>query len=148
LKILHITASYKPAFIYGGPIYSLAALCEAVQAEGERLKADSVYELENTTSIQVYTTLANGKEELSYQNKETKIVDGVSVTYFKRLTKDHSHFSPALLSHLWKTAKDFDVIHIHSWWNLVSMGAVIICILRGVKPIVSPRGMLNYFIFY
>ena len=34
MRILHITASYKPAYIYGGPIYSVAALCEGL-VEGD-----------------------------------------------------------------------------------------------------------------
>ena len=40
MKILHITASYKPAYIYGGPVMSVAKLCEEVQAESGRLKAE------------------------------------------------------------------------------------------------------------
>lgn len=140
MKILHITASYKPAYIYGGPIYSVAALCEG-------LGKSEVGSPKSEVRITIYTTLANGKEELPYPNGEIKMVDGVSVQYFKRLTKDHSHFSPALLIHLWRNANQFDIIHIHSWWNLVSMGAVLICVLRGIKPILSPRGMLGDYTF-
>ncbi|MBD3750388.1 MAG: glycosyltransferase [Sphingobacteriales bacterium] len=180
MRILHITASYQPAFVYGGPIYSVAALCEALQTEDgsresevespelgvgskraagikkESLMSDSISrsalqaslpEGEKKILVKVYTTLANGKEELPYQNGEMKLVDGVPVHYFKRITKDHSHFSPALLWHLWKTAKNYDIIHIHAWWNLVSMGAVLICLLKGIKPIVSPRGMLGDYTF-
>ena len=172
MKILHITASYKPAFIYGGPIYSVAALCEELNAESLKLKAESwkaevrgpksevrssmsevlspkseFGSLQSDINITVYTTLANGKTELPYQNGAEKIVEGVSVKYFKRITKDHSHFSPTLLIQLWRNAKKFDIIHIHAWWNLVSMGAVIICLMKGIKPIVSPRGMLGDYTF-
>ncbi len=148
MKILHITASYKPAFIYGGPIYSVAALCEELNAESLKLKAESgITFTNNHSTITVYTTLANGKTELLYRNGVKKIVEGVSVKYFKRITKDHSHFSPALLIQLWRNAKKFDIIHIHAWWNLVSMGAVLICLVKGIKPIVSPRGMLGDYTF-
>ena len=148
MKILHITASYKPAFIYGGPIYSVAALCEELNAESLKLKAESGIPFTNHhATMTVYTTLANGKTELPYQNGAEKIVEGVSVKYFKRITKDHSHFSPTLLIQLWRNAKKFDIIHIHAWWNLVSMGAVIICLMKGIKPIVSPRGMLGDYTF-
>ena len=68
-------------------------------------------------NVEVITSLANGKEELPYPSGKIKIVEGVPVRYFKRWTKDHSHFSPTLLWHLWKTAKTLDVIDIHSWWN-------------------------------
>jgi glycosyltransferase involved in cell wall biosynthesis len=131
-----------------------------VEAEGERQKAEGgskKLKIESRKSkvgspqaevdITVYTTLANGKEELPYQNGDTKTVDGVKVKYFKRITKDHSHFSPSLLSHLWKNVRQFDVIHIHSWWNLVGMGGILICLLRGIRPIVSPRGMLGDYTF-
>ncbi|WP_195759195.1 glycosyltransferase [Pedobacter puniceum] len=99
------------------------------------------------TTVCVYTTLANGKEELPYQNGETKIVEGIEVTYFKRITKDHSHFSPALLWHLWKTVKQFDVVHIHAWWNLITMPSCLIALFRGVKVILSPRGTLSLYSF-
>ena len=155
MKILHITASYKPAYIYGGPIYSVAALCEALINEGGVLAEESCASppLSMTKKsvtkfdLQVITTLANGKEELPYVSRKQRIVDGVPVRYFKRWTKDHSHFSPPLLFWLWKNARNYEVIHIHSWWNLVSMGAVCICLLRGIKPIVSPRGMLSDYTF-
>lgn len=157
LKILHITASYKPAYIYGGPIYSVAALCgEVIKAKGGRRKAEGISSVENEGEVEseralleitVYTTLANGLQELPYMAGEEKVVDGVLVKYFKRLTKDHSHFSPALLWWLWKHAKEYNVIHIHSWWNLVSMGSVLVCLLKGIKPILSPRGMLGNYTF-
>ncbi len=98
--------------------------------------------------ITVYTTLANGDQELPYKNGEVKLVDGVEVHYFKRITKDHSHFSPAFLWHFWKTVKNYDAIHIHAWWNLVSMGAAFICVLRSKSYILSPRGTLGNYSFH
>lgn len=146
MKILHITASYKPAYIYGGPIYSISALCEALE-KWEARDWNSEIPCSLPSNVEVITTLANGKEELNYPSGEVQMIDGVAVRYFKRWTKDHSHFSPALLWWFWKKAKKYDVIHIHSWWNLVSMGAVLICILKGIRPLVSPRGMLGDYTF-
>ena len=104
MKILHITASYKPSFIYGGPIYSVSALCEAlVKSKVRSLMYNSTHPL--LYNLEVITTLANGKEELPYPSGELKIIEGVPVRYFKRWTKDHSHFSSALLWHLWKKLK-------------------------------------------
>lgn len=72
MKILHITASYKPSFIYGGPIYSVAALCEAwVKSEVRSLKSESTHPL--LYNVEVITTLANGKEELLYPSGEIKL---------------------------------------------------------------------------
>jgi glycosyltransferase involved in cell wall biosynthesis len=126
VKILHITPSYKPAFVYGGPIISIAQLCEAEVALGQVVK--------------VSTTLANGVEELRL-NKDT--IEGVSVSYYQRWTGDHSHFSPGLLRRIFMQAPNYDIVHIHSWWNLVTIPAVFLAWIRGVKPILSPRGMLS-----
>ena len=45
--------------------------------------------------VSVYATTANGTEELPVKTNSILNVDGVQVTYFKRITKDHTHFSPA-----------------------------------------------------
>lgn len=55
-------------------------------------------------SVDVFSTTANGPEELPVQPKQVIVVDGVNVTYFTRLTKDHTQFSPSLLKYLWKNA--------------------------------------------
>ena len=133
MKILQINASYKPAYIYGGPTMSVSKLSEQLSDAG--------------CFVEVYTTTANGKTELSVAPGQHALVDGVSVTYFKRITKDHSHFSPALLIRLWKEVKNFDAIHVHAWWNTVSVLCCWIAIMRGVPVIVSPRGTLSAYSF-
>jgi glycosyltransferase involved in cell wall biosynthesis len=95
--------------------------------------------------VTVLSTTANGKEELPVYKKAPKKVDGVDVYYFPRWTKDHSQLSPALLWYLFRNARRFDAVHIHSWWNLSVLLAVFACLLRGVKPILSPHGMLSPF---
>lgn len=192
MNILHINASYKPAYIYGGPTVSVAKLCEELdksikckveskkkedqrsKGEAQRIKVEcrTMDDQRSTINdeqeradneqltksykhdgqwaidqITVYTTLANGNNELPYSSGVIKIVDGVAVHYFKRLTKDHSHFSPDLLRHLWKTVKRFDIIHIHAWWNLVSVLGALICVLKGKRYILSPRGTLSSYSF-
>lgn len=132
-KILHISASYKPAFIYGGPTMSVSTLCENLIKEGFLLE--------------VVTTTANGKNDFAYQNGECILIDGVPVTYFKRLTGDHSHLSPALYYYLFQNLKSFSIVHIHAWWNLVSVGAALICRLKGRTFILSPRGTLSQYTF-
>lgn len=134
MKILHITPSYKPAFIYGGTTVSVSQLCENLSQDNEN-------------QVTVITTTANGQQELPIANKTPINVNGVSVYYFRRITKDHTHFSPTLLWFLFKNVKSFDVVHIHSWWNLVAVFAVLVCWLRGVKPILAPRGMLSKYSF-
>jgi glycosyltransferase involved in cell wall biosynthesis len=127
MKILFIAPSYKPAYIYGGPIVVIARLAERLVQLGHE--------------VTVYTTTANGNKELDVPIKEPVMVDGVTVRYFKRLTKDHTHISPSLYAYTWSTAKQYDVVHIHSWWNFLVLGAALMCMLRGVKPVLSPHGM-------
>jgi glycosyltransferase involved in cell wall biosynthesis len=133
LKILQITPSYKPAFVYGGTTISVSQLCEALVEAGHE--------------VTVLTTTANGKTELPKQEQQPAEVSGVQVYYFGRLTKDHTHFSPNLLAFLYKNVCKYDVVHIQSWWNLVAVFAVFVCFLRGVKPVLSPRGMLSSYSF-
>jgi glycosyltransferase involved in cell wall biosynthesis len=98
-------------------------------------------------STEVFTTTANGKNELSVSPGQSINVDGVSVRYFKRVTKDHTHFSPSLLKQLWKESHDFDLIHIHAWWNLVSVFSCLAALVRNVPVLVSPRGTLSQYSF-
>lgn len=97
--------------------------------------------------VQVYTTTANGAAELSIAPNTAQTVDGVEVTYFKRITKDHSHFSPALLKAVWRNAGQYDIIHIHAWWNLVSVLSALIGRLKNLPVVISPRGTLSDYSF-
>ncbi len=132
MKILHIIPTYKPAYIYGGTITSISLLCENLVAFGG-------------CEVTVLSTTANGKKELPEFKKTPKKVEGVDVFYFPRWTKDHSQFSPALLIWLFKNVKRYEVVHIHSWWNISVLLSTVICILNGKKPILAPRGMLSPF---
>jgi glycosyltransferase involved in cell wall biosynthesis len=133
LRILQINASYKPAYIYGGPTMSVAKLSEQLVMAGN--------------DVTVYTTTANGKTELTVTPNISEQIDGVAVIYFNRITKDHSHLSPRLLVSLWKNARQFDVIHIHAWWNLVSVLSSFIAIVKNVPLVISPRGTLSNYSF-
>lgn len=132
MKILQINASYKPAYIYGGPTRSVSKLSE------ELVKA--------TCTVAVFTTTANGRQELP-ASAQPVMIDGVTVHYFKRVTKDHTHFSPALLFALWRQARNYNVIHIHAWWNTVSVLSCLIAIMRRVPVVISPRGTLSNYSF-
>ncbi|MDN3586187.1 glycosyltransferase [Pedobacter aquatilis] len=139
MKILQITASYKPAYIYGGPIFSVAKLCE------------ELVRVVDVEDIQVFTTSANGHHELELKTGPVNLIDGVSVSYFKRWTKDHSHFSPGLLLRLRReihsTPINNTIVHIHGWWNLVSVLSCLIARWYKVPVVLSPRGMLTSYTF-
>ncbi|GAA4316774.1 glycosyltransferase [Mucilaginibacter gynuensis] len=133
MKILHIIPAYKPAYGYGGPTESVSRLCEGLAAAGH--------------SVDVFATTANGDKELDVVPGVAVDVDGVNVIYFKRITGDPTHVSPDLWSHLKKTAGNYDVIHVHSWWNVLVVMAARIALKSKAKVIVAPRGMLSPYIF-
>lgn len=98
--------------------------------------------------ITVLATTANGQTELNVPVGVPQNVDGVIVYYFKRWTKDHTHFSPALLWFLHQEIKRHKrnkqlIVHIHAWWNLVSIFACFVAKWHGIKVVLSPRGMLT-----
>jgi len=133
MKILHIIPAYKPAYGYGGPTESVSQLCEGLAANGH--------------VVDVYTTTANGKTELDVIPGTITNVEGVNVIYFKRITGDHTHVSPALWRRLVKTANHYDVIHIHSWWSILNVIAARLALLSKAKVILAPRGMLSGYVF-
>ncbi len=129
MKILHITPWYKPAFGYGGPIFSIGALCEGLHKKGCR--------------VQVFTTTANGDSDLNVPKGADVRVEGLMVNYFGRWTKDNTNFSPLLLKQLFKKCRSFEVIHINTWWNTIAIFSTLVCILKNIRPIISTRGMLS-----
>ena len=130
MKVLHIIPTYKPAYGYGGPVMSVSKLCESLADEG--------------TDIRMLTTDGNGRGRLDVPLGRCVDVDGVPTIYFHRFTGDPHSFCPALWRYLYRHARDYDVIHIHSWWNLLVMVAARLG--RGTRVILSPRGMLSGYI--
>ncbi len=144
MNILHITSSYKPAYVYGGPTMSVSKLCENV--------ARSFSTLKSGFRIEVLTTTANGPAELPVERGKATVVDLVNVTYFERITGDHSHFSPRLLLGLRNKIRAANgtrpMVHIHAWWNLVSVFSCMIALSKSCPVILSPRGTLSNYSFY
>lgn len=136
MHLIQINASYKPAYVYGGPTMSVSKLSEELMRAGH--------------SVRVLSTTANGATELNYPTASPVTIDGVPVHFYKRYTKDHSHFSPGLLLGLYQMVKnnpDTRIIHIHAWWNLVSVLSCFVALLMGKEVILSPRGTLSAYSF-
>jgi glycosyltransferase involved in cell wall biosynthesis len=70
-------------------------------------------------------------------------VSDVPVRYYRRWIGDHVQFSPSLLWRVYCECKSYDIVHIHSWWNTVSVFSAMICAIRGMRPIISLRGTLS-----
>jgi len=132
MKILCVIPSYWPAFIFGGPIFSVHAMNKALVAKG--------------VEVTVYTTDA-GLEGKVPSNKQVD-VDGVRVTYFSHwklfdfLTSSGWHFSPIFSAVFKKQASSFDVVYIVGVWNYPPILAGFYCRKQKIPFIVSPRGSL------
>lgn len=128
MNILFLTPTYKPAYVYGGVTVVTSLLAESLVRSGH--------------NVTVYTTNGNGATELKIDADREIVVEGVKVFYFRRFSRGHSHFSPAFWRKIYFEVTKFDVVHLHSWWNPPMMMAAAICKLRGVRPVISPHGML------
>lgn len=107
LKMLAVCSYYHPAVIYGGPVPAMHRLNLALTARGHE--------------VTVYTTDANGREDLKVPLEQPVWTDGLSVTYFPRwwfgqARKPFSLFiSLAMGNQLVKLeGRDYDLVLIHS----------------------------------
>jgi glycosyltransferase involved in cell wall biosynthesis len=107
MDILVVSSYYYPAYRYGGPVPALRHLNRALALAGH--------------GVTIYTTNANGAEDLPVLVGQPVIIDGLSVTYFPRwwfgqTKKPFSlFFSRALARQLHRLqAGDFDLILIHA----------------------------------
>lgn len=131
--VYHITPYYKPAYIYGGPIQSIAYL-----AESQHL---------HENIIMVLTTTANGDNELEIPGNAVGEDGGVAIHYFSRIGLKSAFFAPQLLWTLLKSIQKGNIVHVHTWWNLTAILSIWICRIKGIKPVFSPRGMLSPYSF-
>jgi glycosyltransferase involved in cell wall biosynthesis len=129
MRIVHVSAYYAPAFVYGGPPRSIHGLCRALRARG----ADA----------EVFTTDANGEGSLPATIASSTSYEGVPVRYFARSWPSEPIGSRALTRALRAALPDVDVLHIHGLWNRVVWAAAREARRAGVPYVLSPRGMLE-----
>ena len=134
MTILFLAPTYKPAYVYGGVTVVTSLLAESLVKAGHE--------------VTVYTTNGNGSTELDVNTGEEVLINGVKVFYFKRFSRGHSHLSPAFWAKIFTNARNFDVVHLHSWWNPAIVIAAVLCKLRGIRPVLSPHGMFCDYILY
>ena len=131
-NIIHVCYCYKPAWFYGGLTGAVTKICETLQPLVQQ---------------QVLATTANGAGDLDYTDGQTTETDGVTVTFFKRITGDSSNISISLWRRLFKLAGKQTIVHVHGWWSLPMVGAAFICKLKGIRFILTPHGMLGAYSF-
>ncbi len=129
MKILHIVPTYIPAWIYGGPIRSVHALCKKMVEMGHQ--------------VDVFTTNINGRGVSNVPLSSFVELDGVRIKYFEcnKFLK-RIYYSSGMRASLVKEISTYDVVHLHSVFLWPTWFAAKICIKYKTPYILSPRGML------
>jgi glycosyltransferase involved in cell wall biosynthesis len=128
MRILHVVPSYLPAVRYGGPIYSVHALCRAMAARGH--------------DLHVFTTNVDGPGNSDVPLDEPVSIDGVTVRYFACGVGRRLYRSPAMQRALAAEVPGFDVLHLHSVFLWPTMAAARAARSAHIPYVLAPRGML------
>jgi glycosyltransferase involved in cell wall biosynthesis len=125
---LHVVPTFYPAVCYGGPIYSVRALCNSL--------------LSLDCDVRVLTTDANGpKRRLSESQKRDSAVRNLNVDYCRRYGS--GMVSPELLRRIRSRIEWCDVVHLTGVYDFTTFPVLAACRLED-KPVVwSPRGGLQ-----
>jgi glycosyltransferase involved in cell wall biosynthesis len=127
MKVLHVSPSYFPAFVYGGPIRSTHQMNLALAAAG--------------VMVRVLTTDSNGRTILPESGKE--------VAYHERLCAYYAprSFSPdisiGLLRRLPAAVRATDVVHLTGVYSFTTFPTLLLARIFGRPVFWSPRGALQ-----
>jgi len=129
MKILHVTPSFFPALVYGGPVRSVYDLCGALASLGE--------------DVRVLTTDANGAtQRLGVQAGDLPMPAGEGrgwTARYARRVAGHT-ISPELVRALPSYVAWADVVHLTAVYSFPTLPALIAARVGGKGVIVSPRG--------
>jgi glycosyltransferase involved in cell wall biosynthesis len=131
MRLLCISAYYKPAYVYGGPVKSVSTLCEGLAHSG--------------ISVTVLTTNAGGSgRALDVPTNQSVNVDGVEVHYFPLdgLTRlfPFYFYAPTLGQQCRKIISEFDVAYFFGTWTYPMAAGAKAALNADIPYIVSPRG--------
>jgi glycosyltransferase involved in cell wall biosynthesis len=128
MRVLHVCAYYAPAYVYGGPVRSIHALCKAQQAHG--------------IDVEVFTTNAAGHRRLAAA-PQGSIFDGIRVRYFELSAPARLLGAADLAAAVSREVDRIDVVHVHGLFNRTVWDAVGRLNAAGKPYVLSPRGMLE-----
>jgi glycosyltransferase involved in cell wall biosynthesis len=130
MRILWVVSYYKPAYLYGGPVQSNSALCEALARQG--------------AEVTVLTTNANGPHRLAVPLNKPVSVEGVQVFYYPlvRLAPKSFFYSPELVRAIERMAEEFQIAILDTLFTHAMGPAANICIRRRVPYVIPLHGQL------
>jgi glycosyltransferase involved in cell wall biosynthesis len=131
VRVLHVSDAYHPAYAWGGPVYSLHALCKALA----RIPG---------VDLQVITTDTAGphtRDNLRLLENPVQFAEGFQAFYCRRIAG--RSISPQLIAAVRRASLDADVIHLTGAYSFPTIPTIFLSTLYG-KPLVwSPRGALQ-----
>jgi len=131
MKILHVTPTYYPATYWGGPIFSVYALNNALARKPD-------------VSLKVLTTDSAGlrvSERLNCAEFDSQLYPNQGVYFARRVAG--ACVSPGLLWRLPALVRWADVVHLTAAYSFTTIPALVMCRIFN-KPLVwSPRGSIQ-----
>ena len=128
MRVIHVTAYYAPAFVYGGPVRSIHALCKAQQDRG--------------LDVAVFTTNAAGGDRLPVAPRGSHF-EGVRVHYFELSAPAMLLGAAELPLALKRSLRYADVVHLHGLFNRTVWEAATVLHNERKPYVLSTRGMLE-----
>ncbi len=130
MNICHITPSYYPATLFGGPIHSVHTLNKSLS------ELEDVYiEVLTLDSLSPFTCDRINKNDM------IKSTESYKINYYRRsFIRD---FSFQIVSSMNKKIAKSDIVHITSMYSLTSLSALFLSRFHNKPVILSPRGALQ-----
>src|SRR5580704_17902001 len=131
MRILQVIGSLAPR--YGGPSTSCPAMCRALAEVGH--------------DVTVYTTDADGPARMEVPLDRPVLADGFRIHYFPAWPHPREFkVSTDLSAELERTAGEFDVVHVYSYYGHWVWATARACRARGTPYLLHPHGSLDPFL--
>lgn len=130
MRILHVIPAYYPATYWGGPIFSVLGLNNALASLPE-------------VELRVLTTDSAGPslgDRLDTEHLDRTLYPNREVIFTRRILSDST--SIGLLFLLPKLVRWADVVHLTATYSFPTIPTLVICRVMGKKLVWSPRGAL------
>lgn len=133
MRVLHVVPTFYPATYWGGPIFSVYGLCNALAGMSD-----------TNVQLKVLTTDAASprlSDRLRVEGIPLRYEPGYEVYFTRRLIAEN--VAPGLLVRLWRMVQWADIVHLTATYSFSTIPTLALCRLFK-KPLVwSPRGALH-----
>jgi len=132
MKVLHVIPSVS--LMRGGPSQAILAMVKSLRA--------------HNIGAEIATTDDDGSSVLNVPLKQRTVYKQVPVWFFHRFSPclkpvREFAFSASMTGWLWKHVRDFDLLHVHSFFSYPSAMAMRIARKKHVPYIIRPAGSLE-----